>query len=54
MKQEHAVNILKNPPSFKPDFDFKSEEKIETVPRFISLGKGLGPKGKAGKRVLEE
>lgn len=54
VKQEHAVNILKNPPSFKPDFDFKSEEKIETVPRFISLGKGLGPKGKAGKRVLEE
>lgn len=24
------------------------------MPRFISLGKGLGPKGKAGKRVLEE
>ena len=24
------------------------------MPRFISLGKGLGPKGKAGKRIIEE
>jgi hypothetical protein len=48
------VNILKGPITFSPDFEFKSEEKFEKVPRFISLGKGLGPKGKAGKRVLED
>ena len=54
VKNNYAVNILKGNITFKPDFDFKSEDKFEKVPRFISLGKGLGPKGKAGKKILED
>jgi hypothetical protein len=53
IKQEHALNILKREIKYTPDFAFKSEEKFEKVPRFISMGKGMGPKGKAGRRVVE-
>ena len=52
VKNDRAVHILKGESSFKPDFEFKTDEKQKKVPRFISLGKGLGPKGKAGKRVI--
>ena len=46
------MNILKGERKYEADFGFESGEKFERVPRWISLGKGLGPKGKAGKRIL--
>jgi hypothetical protein len=54
VKLDHSINILKAPLTFTPDFDFKSNLKFDQLPRFISLGKGLGPKGKPGPRIIEE
>lgn len=47
-----ARKILETPATYTPDFNFKTENKHLRVPRFISMGKGMGPKGKAGKRIL--
>ena len=48
----YALNILKKEATYKPDFGFKSEEKFDHIPRFISMGKGMGPKGKAARKIL--
>lgn len=48
----YALNILKKEATYKPDLTFKSEEKFNQVPRFISMGKGMGPKGKAGRKIV--
>jgi len=43
---------LKEPIEYAPDFEFKSETKINKVPHFIKMGKNMGPKGKPMSRVI--
>ena len=47
------MNLLKQEIESKPDFEFEVKEKEKHVPHFQSMGKGLGPKGKPERKVIE-
>ena len=53
VKDESSLKILKKEIEQKPDFEFEGE-KHKKVPRFISMGKNMGPKGKPESRVLND
>lgn len=53
VKEQFGLNILKKEIENKPDFEFEGE-KHKKIPRFISMGKNMGPKGKPESRVLNE
>ena len=48
----YALNIQKKEFPYKPDFDFKSEEKFDHILRFIFYGQRNGSKGKAARKIL--
>ena len=46
------MNLLKQEILHTPDFNHELDVKSKYVPHFISMGKGMGPKGKPETKVL--
>ena len=52
LKEAFGIRILKKEIEYQPDLNFKSEQKLKSLPHFQKMGKNMGPKGKPMSRVL--